>query len=130
MNDYTSSLKLEANNEYFIDVIPTGQISTKDFKTLNLNQRKCHLVNEVSRLSQFKIYTKNNCKYECYVTLAKEVCKCMPWDFEINGEMSPEYDIFGRTCFFKTMENLAQSPINKCSHCIKECDYLDYHKVI
>ena len=130
MNDYTSSLKLEANHEYFIDVTPTGQISTKDFKSLNLNQRKCHLVNEVSRSSQFKIYTKNNCKYECYVMLAKEACKCIPWDFEINGEMSPECDIFGRTCFFKTMEQMAQSPINKCRHCIKECDYLDYHKVI
>ena len=130
INQYISSLKLKANNEYFIDVIPTGQISTSDFKTLNLNQRQCHLENEVFPSSLFKLYTKNNCKYECYVTLAKEECKCIPWDFESNMEVSPECDIFGRTCFFKTMEKLAQSPIDKCSHCIKECDYMEYYKVI
>ena len=67
---------LEANNEYFIDVIPTGQISTKNFKSLDLSQRQCLLENDVSKLSQFKIYTENNCKYECYVTLAKNECKC------------------------------------------------------
>ena len=64
------------------------------------------------------------------MTLAKNECKCTPWDFESTGKMSPECDIFGRTCFFNAMEKLSQSPIDKCSHCIKECDYMKYYNQI
>ena len=129
LDELTTSLYLETNHEYFIDVIPTGQISEMGFKYLNRKQRQCLLNDEVIESSKFKIYSENNCKYECYIALAKEACKCIPWDF-LGNELSVECDIFGRTCFFKTMEKLTQSQINPCSHCLKECDYMKYHKFI
>ena len=46
-NKYTTSMILEAGNEYFIDVTPKGQISTEGFKNLNFQQRQCHLETEV-----------------------------------------------------------------------------------
>ena len=121
---------IDPGNEYFIDVTPNGQRSTDGFRNLDFDQRECHLENEVTESSIFKIYTKNNCKYECYVKLANDICKCVPWDFMHNMKISKECDIFGRTCFFNSMENLTQSPENLCNHCIQECDYIKYHREI
>ena len=82
----------------------SGQISTQAFVSFNINQRKCHLEHEVLAESNFRIHTENNCKYECHVEHAKDVCQCIPWDFMHNTEMS-ECDVFGRTCFLNVMEN-------------------------
>ena len=125
----TTALKLEANNEYYIDISPTGQVSTQGFRDIDHAQRKCHLKNEVLQSSIFKVYTQANCNYECYVKQAKELCKCIPWDF-LHNEQSDECDIFGRTCFINTMENLAKSPNNSCEYCLKECDYIKYNRII
>ena len=88
-------------------------MSTHGFRGLNVEQRKCHLKNEVDKNSIFKIYTKNNCIYECHVKLVKDICKCIPWDFMHKHIQMPECDVFGRTCFFKSMKNLTQSPQGK-----------------
>ena len=80
-NKYKTSVTLKAGHEYYFDVTPKGQIPTEAFKNLNLESRKCKLSNEVSESSIFKVYTKNNCEYECHVDLAMEACKCLPWDY-------------------------------------------------
>ena len=137
-NKYTTSMILEAGNEYFIDVTPKGQMSTEGFKNLNFLQRQCHLETEVTtsassneESSSFKIYTKNNCKYECYVNLAHEHCHCIPWDYLKNNiQEVQECDIFGRNCFFDKMENLTKSSENPCDHCVEGCDYIHYNKEI
>ena len=59
---YTKSLTLKPGYEYEIDIFPNGQMSTQGFKDLTFQQRGCHLKNEVSELSLFKIYTKKNCR--------------------------------------------------------------------
>ena len=126
---FTTSLTLDANNEYFIDVSPTGQLSTEAFRDFDFQQRQCHLQHEVHQKSIFKVYTQNNCYYECEVNLAMEMCKCVPWDFEHIEEIN-ECDVFGRTCFFTAMNNLALNSNDSCSHCIEECDYIKYNRVI
>ena len=75
--------------------------------------------------------------YECDVNLAKNYCKCIPWDFLNNNstssnsnEIMEECDVFGRTCFFETMQKLSQTANQSCSHCLPECDYIHYNKVI
>ena len=128
-NKYTTAFELTANNEYFIDITPTGRVSTNEFKALNFKQRQCHLKNEGLKSSIFKIYTENNCKYECHVSLAQNLCKCIPWDYMLVERME-ECDVFGRTCFVNAMKNLNRHPINQCKHCMKECDFIHYNKVI
>ena len=131
-NDYDKSISpfiLEANHEYFLKITPNGEITSSGFKALNITQRQCNLENEIPENSIFKIYTENNCKYECHVTLAEKLCNCIPWDFISNIE-SNECDIFGRSCFYNAIKNFTQYPINQCKHCIKECDYIKFGKKI
>ena len=126
---HTNSITLKAGHEYYFDVTPIGQKSTENLKILNIEQRNCSLEGELNGLSMFKKYSINNCKYECHVTRAKNECQCIPWDFVNNGTTTmDECDVFGRTCFFNWMENLAQSPIDHCSHCIKgKCLLCSYY---
>ena len=131
-NKFTTAFTLKAGNEYYIDVTPNGQISTKNFQELPFLQRKCNLDHEVKNLTILnKKYSINNCKYECHVVLAKKKCQCIPWDFMDDSMMKEECDIFGRTCFFNVMENLAHEfQSNQCNHCFKECDYIKFNKLI
>ena len=122
-------MTFEANQEYYIEVTPNGQASTIDFRSLSKKQRQCLLEHEVSKTSLFNTYTKNNCKYECHLKMAIEMCNCAPWDF-IHISHKSECDVFGRTCFFNAMENFTVSPIKYCNHCIDECDYIKYSRVI
>ena len=122
-------LELEANNEYFIKVTPLGSVTANGFKALKSNKRDCKMENEVSEPSMFKIYTKNNCKYECHVSLAINQCNCKPWDF-FHIDNANECDVFGRTCFYGTMKNLTQFPTEICEECVDECDFVKYQKEI
>ena len=126
-DESSTMIELEKEYEYFIDITPHGQISTENFRSLNQDQRKCLLEREVSKDSIFKIYTQNNCKYECYVGMAQENCGCIPWDF-LHNERTKECDVFGRTCFFNSMKLISQSPEENCKHCLKECDYVIFDK--
>ena len=77
----------------------------------------------------FKLYTESNCRYECRLNWAKEMCKCAPWDF-MHGSDQKECDVFGRTCFYQTMEDLARDSYDHCSQCIRGCDYIKYKREI
>ena len=128
----TSSISLKRGYEYFIDIIPIGQISTNRFKELSKEQRHCLLKDEVNQDSMFKMYSKENCKYECHVKLAMDACRCSTWDFlHDSRKMSyPECDVFGRTCFFETMKNLSLSNSNHCPQCLDECESIKYKMMI
>ena len=41
-----------------------------------------------------------------------------------------ECDVFGRSCFYGAMANLTQAPENHCKHCMKDCNYVKYNKII
>ena len=123
-------LKLHRGTEYFISIDPKGQIVSQEMKDLEPMERKCYLEGEVSDSSLFKVYTENNCKYECLVSLAKERCKCIPWDFFSKERNEQECDVFGRSCFYDALANLTQAPENNCKHCIQECDFIKYNKRI
>ena len=121
--------KLERSWEYWIEVTPHVQKTTEAFKNIHLQNRGCRLQHEVHENSVFKSYTMENCRYECHVKKAVEICKCIPWDFNFihHDRQIQECDIFGRTCFYHSVKNLTL--ISKdiiCNHCIKECDYATY----
>ena len=123
------ALTLEPGHEYIIRVTPYGRKSSENLKALNIEQRYCKLEEEVVESSIFKTYAEGNCKYECKVKLAIEMCKCAPWDF-IHGSLMEECDVFGRTCFYDAMESITIDYQDHCSHCIQGCDYMKYRKEI
>ena len=120
-------IKLRAGKEYFIDVTPSGTRVSEDFKSLVIQKRGCLIESDYPTSLTFKTYSKSNCQYECFVNKAQEICDCIPWDFIDNNSMKHECDIFGRTCFFKTMKNLSLSQINHCPGCKKKCEEVQYH---
>ena len=130
----SSSMFLDRGMEYFIDVIPHMVKTTKAFQEMALIQRKCKLDHEVGMNSIFKLYTQKNCKYECNIKKAEEMCNCIPWDFlHQKYSLAKECDLFGRTCFYNAMEFVSKSrnySRNFCKHCVKECDYTKFDGII
>ena len=132
----TKSVTLEAGHEYTIQVSPTGQIAEDDFQNLDLEQRKCYLDKDIGKDSIFKKYAFSNCMYECNVAIASENCGCIPWDFYGDNQGMPECDVFGRTCFLNTIENVTHFLITKenitdftkglCHKCPRACEYQKY----
>ena len=130
LKDTPSSLSLDGGVEYFIDVIPHLVKTTRAFQEMPFQQRKCKLKHEVEKNSIFKVYTQKNCKYECNIKKAEELCNCISWDFlHQNSKHVKECDIFGRTCFYNAMKMIAKSR-NYCNHCVKECDYTRFDGII
>ena len=118
------SLTLKAGHEYFIQVMPFGQSVTTQFKTMSYGERNCLLPEELPESSSMKVYSKQNCKYECKVRYSIEKCACLPWDFPLNvSNHVNECDIFGRTCFHNAMKQSIS-----CPDCLDACQFTKYHK--
>ena len=103
---YLAFFDIESRLWIYHSQTPIGQRSTKNFKSLSENDRKCKLDDELDENSMFKIYTKANCMYECEIDMAYKACQCIPWDFfhlMINqSDGVAKCDAFGRTCFQDT----------------------------
>lgn len=129
---YTESINLKPYHEYYIDIVPIGSRSSNSLKSLNIEDRNCHLEDEVQENSMFKKYSQANCIYECSTHLAKDVCQCIPWDFLHDEKYlsAPECDVFARKCFFLAVENFTKSADQLCPHCIEACDVTIYNKLL
>ena len=128
-DDFLMPLTLETEHEYYIKVTPYGKKSLDGLQNLEIEQRKCKLDQEIEEESIFKLYTENNCRYECVTQLAIDTCQCAPWDF-MHISSKEECDVFGRTCFYRAMEKLTRDQDDPCSHCILGCDQMKYKKEI
>ena len=127
----TESITLSRGHEYYIDITPNGRVSSDALKSLDVNDRNCLNENENPiEGSIFKKYNERNCKFECRVSLAKETCGCIPWDYKTFKGNEKECDVFGRTCFFAEIHSLTSSPENICSQCKVGCDDLQFKKSI
>ena len=127
----TDPITLTVGHEYFIDVTPFGTISSHGLKELDVNDRDC--LNEDENPiegSIFKKYNERNCKFECRVSLAKDTCGCIPWDYKTFKGNEKECDVFGRTCFFAEIHSLTSTPENICSQCKVGCDDFQFRKII
>ena len=125
----TEAITLKRGYEYHIDVTPVGSRSSDNLKALDAEDRNCLLENEIPEKSIFKRYTESNCKYECHVAIAKQNCGCIPWDFMAKAtHLGDECDVFGRTCFFKEIKDIALNPQDICPHCKEACDKTEFVK--
>ena len=124
------SLTLKPGTEYEIELSMNGKKSTSDFQKLSLAQRNCRLTHEILQNATYKVYTKANCEYDCKVSLAFNLCNCIPVEFVNNINNAEKCDIFGKTCFMDMIENMTHSSRNLCPHCIDECDKTVYSKKV
>ena len=108
---------LTPGHEYTIKITPLGQRSIQSFRDLPNYRRKCKLDDELVKNSIFKIYTMDNCMYECEVAEAYDACKCIPQEFfHVLKSNSSECDVFGRRCFYNVLKNVENFE-GKCQLC-------------
>ena len=103
---------------------------SSDFKKLSPTERNCVIKEDEFYSGTFKAYNINNCKYECQVKKAQDLCQCIPWDFIDHESDKLECDVFGRTCFFNAMQNLSHLHINSCPHCKDDCEFTKYRTLV
>ena len=126
--DEETSISLKPGHEYEIKLDPYGRISTTDFDELPFEKQQCKLSHEIHSTATHPNYTFTNCKFDCYVNLAFETCKCIPWGFVNKHENAPDCEIFGRTCFYNMIGALTHRSDQNCTHCVEECNYIHYRR--
>ena len=66
----TTSGSLEPGYQYKILVSPKIQKSSNTFNDVSLDKRQCLLDHEMPEGYDFKTYSKSNCLYQCFVSMA------------------------------------------------------------
>ena len=78
------SITIEPGYQISIQVLPQMIETSSDFPKLNLEDRKCKLMDETDNFQYYKTYARQNCINECAAKTAAEFCKCLPWNFPNN----------------------------------------------
>ena len=126
-----NALTISTGYEYTIDIEPDIQTITDEAKEIDFEERGCFLANEIPTKSALKFYTEQNCRYECKINYAMEKCSCISWDFPLNNNNGmQECDVFGRSCFSRAMKQFTRVGKGMCPHCVRACEYTNYHKTI
>ena len=69
-------------------------------------------------------------RYECKIRISIQKCECIPWEFAYPIQNVPECDIFGRTCFYNSIDTLAHNIKNDCPQCWPICGFTNYYKEV
>lgn len=62
---------------YFLTITGTRMSASKQLSELSVSQRKC-IFPEEKNLRYFPTYSVANCKTECFIQTALEMCGCIP----------------------------------------------------
>jgi hypothetical protein len=73
-----------------IKAFPSHMMASKAFLDLDQTTRGCKTLQETSKGSIFKYYTKQTCSFECRVRHSLEICGCTPWQYPQYGETITE----------------------------------------
>ena len=82
-----------------VKVIPQLVGTSLKFNEMDVSSRKCKLPYETEGLRLITDYTRIGCEFECAVSKAISLCKCMPWYFPNNYTNIPVCDAYGGHCF-------------------------------
>lgn len=125
-------------NHIKVLITPTVIMSDKSLKALKPSERLCYFEGE-RKLQFFKVYTKHNCKIECFSKFMLNVCDCVPFDI-VRDHDTEVCGIADYSCYTLTKTNFldngltmmqAESPIlssgrqSSCS-CWPPCDTISY----
>ncbi|KAG5679610.1 hypothetical protein PVAND_009170 [Polypedilum vanderplanki] len=116
-------LGVEDKHEYEIKIVPIITKTDESLRQMSFETRKCYF-NDEKELKFFKIYTKNNCEFECLSHALYQICKCVPFYYIRNST----WDI----CNFYKMKNCIDNLLhmqstegNNCN-CLPACNSVSY----
>ena len=98
--------------------------SDKELQNMDPKSRNCYFEWENSFLKMFKIYTQQNCLFECNLLYAQQLLEskfqpCTPWYFPSPETLPNICDPWHATQLIEIMSNV---PISECKHCLPDCD--------
>jgi len=114
---------VSAGQKTSIVITPRVLESTEDVKSLSPEKRKCKFSNEAGKSNMFSVYSHSGCIFKCLWKQAADDCKCYPWKYPMQGNVSDICDLNGNLCFKNI---LAQSTrVLNCS-CDSDCSKISY----
>uniref|UniRef100_A0A1I8Q4T2 Uncharacterized protein n=1 Tax=Stomoxys calcitrans TaxID=35570 RepID=A0A1I8Q4T2_STOCA len=133
---------ISMNKDIMIAVKPKMITTSAGIAEYTPKKRQCYLSKD-RQLKFFKVYTQNNCEYECLTNFTYKLCDCVTFGMP----RSPETPLCGAdkiSCYRKANEQLLfqqftkvlQKPLsnydefNDDCHCLPVCTSLDYETEI
>jgi len=83
-------MDLKYLHQLTVKVISLNIHSTEDVRSLSVSQRKCRFLEE-SDLDISPVYSYNLCRMQCRVTLALQLCGCVPHFYRTKGKWQVEF---------------------------------------
>ena len=77
----------------------------ENVRSKTVAKRNCKFHDEISDLVFFKVYSRQNCLFECKIKIAARTCGCTPWNFPASNNENI-CNIFGNICFEKELLRL------------------------
>ena len=97
------------------------------------DKRRCYFKDETKQATITKVYTQNNCIFECKLKWIITFCKCLPW-FVPYLEV-PTCGIFGNKCYEQQLMQLNDKldftdPDNPPCGCFINCEETQYTPIL
>ncbi len=122
-------LKVRPGTHNKVVVTPRVTITDDSLAKADILKKKCFsIIHDKNPLALFKHYSKENCLFECRIKNTRKQYGCIPWDFPM---LSADDNICQDDKRFRTVTDLKR-PLDSldCSHCIDDCDRIDYDYTI
>ena len=118
-------IDLKPGYKVSVRVIPQVVETSKEYASFNVKDRKCKLPHEIDGFKMLHLYTRIGCEFECALSQALQVCKCLPWYYPNNFTETPICDMFGAKCFDMIVSD--ETYYKKCPvDCLEDCKEVTY----
>ncbi len=119
-----SYLEINPGMVHSIQVRPSRIGSLPEVKLLDPKKRNCLFPHEDSGMKILRNYSKSSCLFECTLTLVKEKCGCIPWDYPQLDQASLCSYLETERCAQPLMDNSSMLH-DQCS-CPNDCEKISY----
>ena len=122
-------IRIRPGQQTMIKVLPRLVETTKDFDSLELNERHCKLSHETVGFKYLTKYSRKGCETECAIKKAISVCKCIPWHQPNDFKVHPICEMFSGYCFDQVVSD--ETNYRDCKYqCRRDCHETEYILVV
>ena len=118
-------ITIRAGQQTMVKILPRPFETTKDFDSLELDERNCKLPHETNGFEYLTKYSRVGCETECAMKTAISVCKCIPWHLPNDFKINPICEMFGGYCFDQVIAD--ERHYRDCKYqCLPNCHETEY----
>jgi hypothetical protein len=123
-NSVSKYLKL--GHKAIFSAQPMEVVATEALQGTSIDERKCRLSHETSGATElFNVYSQPACMFECHLTIARDICRCTPWNMPFSSKQKTPVvcDIYGNYCFNQILRQ--EQPAGTCK-CLPDCNGMQF----